>query len=114
MSHKKAYTLKDSEVENLFKKFSYPILKPCTSSSQKKKATDISKTLWLALITGTDSQDNIYNLLRRMVQKHDDAIGLGSLYFFKMKMALTKEEHLKLKKHYSDKDKFNSLEDWVK
>jgi hypothetical protein len=110
MKQNKKYTLEDEKISSLFEKFSYSIVRPCISSSQKEKAIGISKILWLALVTGTDSEQNIYNTLGPVLNhKHDDVVSLGSLYFYKMKKALTKKECLKLKKHYSHKVLTGSL-----
>ena len=113
MKQNKKYSLEDKKISSLFEKFSYPLVRPCVSSSQKEKAIGISKILWLSLVSGTDSEQNIYNILGQVLNhKHDDVVSLGSLYFYKMKKALTKKECLKLKKHYSNKDNFDSLKDW--
>ena len=113
MSQNRKESLGDNEINRLFEKFSYPLVRPCISMSQKEKAIGISKILWLALVSGTDSEQNIYNILSRILdQKHNDVISFGSLYFYKMKKALTKKERLKLKKYYSNEDNLNSLKDW--
>jgi folylpolyglutamate synthase/dihydropteroate synthase len=81
--------LDNKEIQRLFERFSEPLLRPCVSTAQKEKAIGISKLLWLALITETDSEHSIYEILARILNyDHDAIIALGSLYFFKMKLTL--------------------------
>ena len=88
------------------------MVKPCISDAQKDKAIGVSRILWLHLVTDTDSEQNIYNALKNVFSKHEDNIAMGSLYFYKMKTALTDNELLKLKSHYNDQNNFAALEDW--
>jgi hypothetical protein len=55
--------LKEEEIKLLFDKFSYPMVKPCLTQEQKDKAIAISKILWLFLVKGSDTEENIYNAL---------------------------------------------------
>ena len=87
----------------------------CITSSQKLKALGFAKTFWLRLVTGTDTdtESNIYQDLKRVLHdNHDQNIALGSMYFFKMKTALTGDELQQLKDHYSDLLNFNRLQEW--
>ena len=106
------YTLNDKAIDSLFKKFSSPMVKPCISDSQKEKAIGISRILWLLLVTDTDSEQNVYDALNEIYNKHEDNIAMGSLYFYKMKTALRTKEQLHLRRHYSDQKNFAALEDW--
>lgn len=63
MKKKKLFTLKNDEICKLFDRFSHPITKSAISESQKSKALEIAKLLWLFFITGTDSEENVYNIL---------------------------------------------------
>lgn len=96
------FLIKDKNINHLFEKFSYPITKPAITKSQKETSTGIAKILWLFLITVNDSEENIYNVLNQIMHnRHEDTVALGSLYFFKMKKALTQKELLRLKEYYS-------------
>ena len=106
------YTLNDKAIDSLFKKFLSPMVKPCISDSQKEKAIGISRILWLLLVTDTDSEQNVYDALNKVFNKHEDNIAMGSLYFYKMKTALITKEQLNLRRHYSDQKNFAALEDW--
>jgi hypothetical protein len=102
----------DKTIEALFEKYSYPIVHPCETNDQREKAIDIAKALWLLLITGEDSEENIYAVLYKLFNNHSDAISLGSLYYYKMKKALNKKQIRKLKKYYEIPDNFNVLGSW--
>ena len=113
MTRRKQQIMNDKELQRLFERFSEPILRPCISSAQKEKAIGISKLLWLPLITETDSEQSIYDLLAGLLKDdHNAIIALGSLYFFKMKPALTRRELSKLAKHYRKPHNLDSLSDW--
>ncbi|MFZ0254749.1 MAG: hypothetical protein WAN46_03660 [Gammaproteobacteria bacterium] len=66
--------MNDKELQRLFERFSEPILRPCISSAQKEKAIGISKLLWLPLITETDSEQSIYDLLAGLLKDDHNAI----------------------------------------
>ena len=103
----------DAEMTRLFERFSRPMVQPCITSSQKQSALGIAKILWLRLVSGTDTEDNIYKDLRLVLgNKHDANVALGSTYFFKMKAALTDAELRQLKDYYSDDRNFSRLEEW--
>ena len=92
--------LSDKKINTLYEKYSYPIMKACITESQKVKAMGISKLLWLFLVTGQDTEENIYVGIKSILYHHDEIISLGSLYFHKMKKALNKKEIQILKKYY--------------
>ena len=104
--------LVDKKINELFDKYSFPMMKACITKPQKEKAIGISKILWLLLVTGTDTEENIYMSLKSIVHHHDQIISFGALYYHKMKKALTKEEIQILKKYYDNSENFNSLKDW--
>ena len=107
------HTLHEKDIHSLFEKFSSPMVNPCISEAQKEKARGISRILWLLLVTGTDSESNVYNALNKVFpHRHDDNVAFGSLYFYKMKTALTMEEQLQLRRHYSHQEHFRALKDW--
>ena len=84
----------------------------CESQRQKESALGISKILWLLLVTKTDTEENIYTALKDIGNNHDKIISLGSLYFHKMKNALTDAEIEILIKHYHCSENFETLNDW--
>jgi hypothetical protein len=106
-------TLPDDESERLFERFSLPMVRPSITAQQKQASTGIAKILWLRLVTGTDTEEVIYQDLQRMLgNRHDHIVALGSMYFFAMKTALTNEELGRLKDHYNDDLNFSRLQEW--
>lgn len=76
----KSVTLPDNELKRLFDRFSLPMTKPCITAKQKQNAIEIAKILWLRLVTGTDTEECVYQDLKRIIgDKHDDIIALGNL-----------------------------------
>jgi hypothetical protein len=105
--------LTDKELNRLFELFSHPMVRPCVTSRQKQSAVGIARILWLRLVTGTDTEQNIYEDLRLIFKdNHDSNVAVGSMYFFKMKPELTEAQIRNLKKHYSDEHNLNRLENW--
>ena len=106
-------TLDEKRIRSLFNKFSFPMVKSCITPEQKEKAIGISKILWLYLVSDADSEENIYRALSAVLDNHDSNVAVGSLYFYKMKPALTAKEQSRLQKHYSDQKNFATLENWM-
>jgi hypothetical protein len=105
--------LSDEEVSRLFDRFSLPIVRPCITPRQKQNAVGIAKILWLRLITGTDTEEHVYQDLKSVLgDKHDSNVAVGSMYFFKMKTALTEDEICRLQNHFSHEVNFNRLKGW--
>ncbi len=104
---------KKQEVDLLFKKFSHSIMKPAITSHQSQVALGIAKILWLLFITKKDSEKNVYHILDQILKNHENNVSFGSLYFFKMKPALTEDEARRVFEYYSNEDNFNELKLWV-
>ena len=105
--------LTDDAIDQLFDRFSLHMVQACVTSSQKQSAVGIAKMLWLRLVSGTDTEQNIYADLKRAVRdNHDANIALGSMYFFKMKTVLTEAEIRQVKDYYTDDRNFQRLEEW--
>lgn len=74
----------DDAVHRIFDRFSLRMVRACVTPSQKQSAVGIAKILWLRLVSGTDTEENIYADLKGAVgNKHDTNVALGSTYFFK-------------------------------
>ena len=105
--------LTENEINGLFDRFSFPMLRPCITQRQRNTSIEIANFFWIRLVTGTDTEVNIYEDLRDLVKlDHDGNRGIGSMYFFKMKTELTADEIARLKKHYSNSDNFQRLKNW--
>jgi hypothetical protein len=110
-ANKKA--LDEKKIRSLFNKFSFPMVKSCITAEQKEKAIGLSKILWLYLVSGADSEENIYRALDEVLDNHDSNVAVGSLYSYKMKPTLTTKEQSRLQKHYSDQKNFATLGNWM-
>ena len=107
------HTLHDKDMLSLFETFSSPMVNPCLSEAQTEKARGISRILWLLLVIGTDSEKNVYDALNKVFpHRHDDNVAFGSLYFYKMKTALTRQEQMLLRRYYSHPEHFRALKEW--
>lgn len=106
--------LNAEEIQNLFTKFSFPLVNPAITDHQEKISLGIDKILWVALVGRNDTEKQIYTILDEIFKDNrESTLGIGSLYFFKMKKTLSKKE-IKLLYHFYSIDKNrNSLEDWL-
>jgi hypothetical protein len=105
--------MKQKQIENLYQNFSAPLIDISQTSEQKNKAIIISKVLWVLLITVHDTQDELFAELSKIIPDQDAVIGVGSVYFHKMKANLTTKEIKNIRKHYSDTKNFDQLGEWV-
>ncbi len=103
---------KGKKINELFEKYSFPLVKACIAPSQKEKAIGISKILWLLLVKGADTEENTYKVLEQILHDHDKVISFGATYFHRMKKALSEKDIKRLRAHYSDSENFKSLKDW--
>ncbi len=106
-------TLTSEKITELFNKFSFPMVKSAITKHQKEVSIGISKILWLPLVKGQDTEKYIHNVLSQVLNNHEKAIAIGSLFFYKMKPSLTEEEIKLLIQYYSIDKNFNNLETWL-
>ena len=107
-------TLTPQKVDKLFKKFSLPLVKSAITKQQKEVSLGIAKVLWLPLVKENDTEQNIYNILSEVFNNnHESTIAMGSLYFLKMKTALSETEIQALINYYSINKNFKDLENWL-
>lgn len=89
------------QIHQCFDRFAWPILRPCRTPHQKESALAIAQVLWLRLVTGTDTEQQIEHDLNGMLHhRQDDVVAVGSLYFYRMKIALTPSEQDQLKDYF--------------
>jgi hypothetical protein len=113
MKKKKTFTISDDEISRLFEKFAHPMTKTALDETQRHKAISIARFLWLPLVKCLDSEQNIYNCLSQIKGiDHHGILNMGSLYFHKMKKALSTAEILRLQNHYKSDENFKKLEKW--
>jgi hypothetical protein len=90
-------------VEDLFNRFASPLVQLSKNSGDKERALGISMILWLLLIAGTDTNENIYKDLEHVFRNdHDCKYMAISIYFIHMKATLSNAEVHKLQKHFKD------------
>lgn len=111
MSDKKT-TLTDDEITGLFEKFTSSIIVHCKTDSQKNNTMAIARMLWLVLVAGADSEENVYITVRNISQNDETATVFTALYFQQMKSNLTESEVEALQTHYDDEENFGTLENW--
>ncbi len=106
--------LAKGEADVLFEKFAYDIIISSITKHQKEVALGLAKILWLSLVTGKDSEQDIYTTLNDVLKNnHESNIAVGSLYFDKMKTSLTDLEIKKLQEFYATDGNLNLLQDWI-
>jgi hypothetical protein len=94
-------SLTHEQIHQWFDRFAWPILRPCRTPHQTQSALAIAQVLWLRLVTGTDTESQITQDLEGMLHhRHDDIVAVGSLYFYRMKIALTQCEQDQLKDYF--------------
>jgi len=103
--------LNDKQVNDLFIKFSHPLVKSAITDNQKKVSLALSKMLWIALVGGNDTESQIHDILNTIFNGNRYAkIEIGSLYYFKMKTSLSKKEIKSLIFYYSIDKNIRNLE----
>ena len=112
MKKEKLDKFSDKEIRNIFVKFSHPLVSPGDTEELTEKAIALSKILWSAFIMDSDSELELYQLLNKLLRDNNEDVHLfASLYYNEMKPSITKNETQKIKKHYSNKRKYNTLND---
>ena len=106
--------LNAEEVQNLFTKFAFPLVNTAITDHQKKVSLGIAKILWVTLVDKNDTEKQVYTILDKIFKDNREGnIGVGSLYFFKMKKTLSKKEIKLLHYFYSIDENRRLLEDWL-
>jgi hypothetical protein len=103
---RKPRKLTDREAQGLFTRFAAPIFRAAKSPSQRKGAERLAQALWLALVTGPEIEEAVFQSL-------EEAGGLGSediaiikeRYYSEMKPSITQEELRALKERYKVRKK---------
>ena len=111
MSDKKTESI-DDQIEGLFGKFTEQIMVHCRTDEQKNNTLGIARLLWLLLVIGVDSEENVYTTVHNVSQNDEMARVFTALYFRQMKSNLTPSQIEALKTHYDDPDNYATLENW--
>jgi hypothetical protein len=77
--HEKLPLLTNEQIYQWFDRFALPLLRPCRTPHQKESALAIAQVLWLRLVTGTDTEPQIYNDLDGMLHhRQDDLVAVAA------------------------------------
>jgi hypothetical protein len=103
--------LTDTQIQEMYNRFSSPFVKAESISQTDTGSLLVSKALWLRLITGADSKNQICKDLDSIITNTNIAKNkIQRWYFSVVKKSLTKSEILTLQEHYSDKTNLEQLE----
>jgi len=102
----KVKVLTDQEVQNLFKKFAVPLFRVANSPTRKETAYELAQMLWLALITGPEIEEIVFQAIERIGKVDSENIRLiRDRYYREMKSAIIEEDLRALRAHYKVKKK---------
>ncbi len=101
----KVKVLTDNEAQKLFQKFAAPLFRGANSVTRKKSAHELAKTLWVALVTGHENEEMIFEELRKSLADPESIQVIRDCYYDKMKPLITEEELQALIVRYQVKKK---------
>jgi hypothetical protein len=100
----KTKVLKDQAAQNLFRKFAAPLFRAANSPSRKKAAHRLAQMLWLALITGPETEEFVFQTLEGKAKLNSEDIQvIQDHYYREMRPVITEEELRALKARYKVK-----------
>lgn len=112
MKRKKSFKLDEDCLQDLYEKFSSPMINAVSDEYNKAEASIVAKTLWLYLITNMDSDKNLYDILYLMVEKIPEKALFMRKYYKIMKNSLSNVEILQLHNHFKCPENFSKLMEW--
>jgi hypothetical protein len=96
----------DREAQELFARFAAPVSRAAKSPSQRKGAQRLAQTLWLALVTGPEIEDAVFQSLEETGSLGSEDIAIiKERYYSEMKPSITQEELRALKERYKVRKK---------
>lgn len=102
--HRKPLT--DREAQELFARFAAPVFRAAKSPSQRKGAQRLAQALWLALVTGPEVEEAVFQGLEEVGGlEAEDLLIIKERYYSEMKPSITEEELQALKARYKVKKK---------
>ena len=91
----------DEEVRDLLQAFAAPLSPYVTSSSREIAAKTLVETLWLALVTGPEIEEETWRALRTSGNLDEDMLeSIQTCYYEKMKPVVSAEQLSALKARY--------------
>lgn len=104
--------LTEIQIQEMYDRFSAPILRTAHTPQRKEGALAISKILWFRLVTKTDSEKYILKDFKAALENDIEANKIIlTLYLKHMKTALTDTEIISLQKHYEGIKNISQLMD---
>jgi len=104
MTEPNAY-LTDREAQGLFAKFAAPVFRAAKSPSQRVGAHRLAEMLWLALVTGKDTEAFIWKELKKFGIGSQDIQIVKDRYYNEMRPSIKPAEVQALKARYKVKRK---------
>jgi len=101
----KAKVLTDLEAQNLFHTFAAPLFRAANSPARKEGAHGLAQMLWLALITGPEVEEIVFQELAKVGIDDEGIQVIRDRYYREMKPAITEKELQALKIRYEVKKK---------
>jgi hypothetical protein len=97
--HRKPLT--DQKAQELFARFAAPVFRAAKTPSQRKGAQRLAQTLWLALATGPEIEEAVFQSLEEAGQLNpEDLAIIKERYYSEMKPSITEAELQALKERY--------------
>jgi len=97
--HRKPLT--DQKVQELFARFAAPVFRAAKTPSQRKGAQRLAQMLWLALVTGPEIEEAVFQSLVGAGQLNpEDLAIIKERYYSEMKPSITEVELQALKERY--------------
>jgi len=91
----------DEEVRDLLQEFAAPLSPYVTSPDRKTSAEALVKSLWLAMITGPEMEEETWKILRTRGNLDDDLLdSIQTCYYEKMKPIVGAEQLAALRERY--------------
>jgi hypothetical protein len=90
----------------LFQKFAAPLAPYATSGKRLASAESLVRSLWLALVTGPESEEAVWKGLKDTAKLDDDLIeAMKQCYHARMKPGVSAEQLAALRQRYKVKRK---------
>jgi hypothetical protein len=91
----------DQEVHDLLQEFAAPLSPYVTSPDRETSAKALVETLWLAMITGPEIEEETWKILKTKGNLDDDLLdAIRTCYYEKMKPVVSAEQLDALRKRY--------------
>lgn len=93
--------LPDQKAQELFVRFAAPVFRAAKTPSQRKGAQRLAQMLWLALVTGPEIEEAVFQSLAGTLQLNpEDLAIIKERYYSEMKPRITEADLQALKERY--------------